>query len=323
MIFSIFPQPPKKIKLYSMLKSSNLITDPPNCDEEFFPEFKNYFKSPETCDFSFNCLNLEYSDNFIPPKEENNVFNSKQWSSGQEYKIDLSAENLSDSNDLNKSNESIKELIFFNEKSDLFKVQNIKNKGRKSKLKKKCHRKEALDNIMTKTQVHFMNFFINVSNDVLRTICNNNYLHFKQINYTFKKKISFEHLSNLKKSPIKELLKVDISQKYKKSYQTNYEIYSLFASHNEFIKNFFNMNYLALFKIYYNNCKPLKKIVFEGKEILLSRNTKDFYSLLRKERIMKEKIISAVNDVYFNGNIDSTEKFIVTKISEKKNEESL
>ena len=304
---------------------SNLNSSQPNFDNEIFPERKKPFNAQETCDYSFNCLDLKYFDYFIQPKEQNDDFNLKQFPSEQEYKIYFAAENIDEMNDLNKSNESSKDPIFLKEKNNLFKVKTSKFCGRSAGLpglKKKCHRKSDFDNIVTKIQVHYINFLINVSNDVLRTICNNNYLLFKQINYTFKKKISYEHINNLKQLPIKELLKENISEKYKKPHKSNYEIYSLFASQYKFIENFFNMSYLALFKIYYNNCKPLKKIVFEGKEILLSRNTKDFYSLLRKERTLKETIISAVNSAYFNGNVDSTEKFIVTKISEKKTEEN-
>ena len=44
----------------------------------------------------------------------------------------------------------------------------------------------------------------------------------------------------------------------------------------------FEMNYLELFKYYYNNGKPLNKIVFENKGIILSSKTKSFYYLLEK-----------------------------------------
>ena len=301
-----------------MLESPNLANNPSNFDKEFFLESEKPFHAPETCDFSFNCPDLKFLDYSYLLKEQNNYFNSYQSFSEQEAYINLASENIGELGDSNESNENFKEPNFLNGKNVLFKVGILKKRGRKLEKKKKCHRKEAFDNILVKIQVHFLNFLIDVSNDVMKTICNNNYSHFKQINYIFKRRIAFDHLNRLIKLPIKELFKENISGKYKKCYKTNYEIYSSFAPHNEFIQNFFNMNYLELFEIYYNNCKPLKKIIFEGKEIILSHNTKDFYSLLKKERIIKEKIISVANNVYFVGNNNNnnnniTEKFIIKK----------
>ena len=40
------------------------------------------------------------------------------------------------------------------------------------------------------------------------------------------------------------------------------------------------MNYLELFNYYYNQEKPLKKLVFKNKEISLSTETESFFDLL-------------------------------------------
>jgi hypothetical protein len=43
------------------------------------------------------------------------------------------------------------------------------------------------------------------------------------------------------------------------------------------------MNYLKMFKYYYNNEKSLKKFVFEGKDIVLSLKTKSFTKCREEE----------------------------------------
>ena len=64
------------------------------------------------------------------------------------------------------------------------------------------------------------------------------------------------------------------------------------------------MKYLKLFNYYYyNKEEPLKKIIFENKEIILSPKTKSFYELLKKNKNneLREEIIKAVKSIYFNG----------------------
>ena len=67
-------------------------------------------------------------------------------------------------------------------------------RGRKTKrdLNKKEHNKYDLDNIITKIQVHFFNFVINICNDALETILgkkNTLSYNFKKIDYNFKKQL--------------------------------------------------------------------------------------------------------------------------------------
>ena len=60
------------------------------------------------------------------------------------------------------------------------------------------------------------------------------------------------------------------------------------------------MNYLKMFKYYYNSEKTLKKFVFEGKEIVLSLKTKSFTYSLDKYQDLSEKINETAKMVYFN-----------------------
>ena len=58
----------------------------------------------------------------------------------------------------------------------------------KGKYKRPIHDKTGEDNILTKIQVHFMNFLVNLANDAIKVILKNKNLNFKNINYKYKKK---------------------------------------------------------------------------------------------------------------------------------------
>ena len=60
------------------------------------------------------------------------------------------------------------------------------------------------------------------------------------------------------------------------------------------------MNLTKLFNYYYNKEKPVNKIIFENKEIILSSKTKSFYFLLRKYKDLREKLIDTAKFVYLN-----------------------
>ena len=219
----------------------------------------------------------------------------------------------------NGNEENKKVALFTTRKNRLFKIEKNKKRGRKSRKKKKFHLKSDFDNVLTKIQIHFLNFLINISNDVLKATLTKNNLHFKHINYNFKKQITYEHIKYLKTVPIKVLLEKDISSKYRKySKDFNSKILQQVIPSSKWLEEFFNMKYLSLFRIYYNNCKPLKQINFNGKNINLSLNTKSFFNLLKKNRIklMRAKIISTAQDAYFDGYKNMDAKFHVIKTEE-------
>ena len=80
------------------------------------------------------------------------------------------------------------------------------------------------DNLLAKIQIHFLTFSINVSNDAIKTELGHktNY-NFKNINYSFKRKISYKYFKNLLKYSLKNILVMDISPKY-----TNYNLDQIF-----------------------------------------------------------------------------------------------
>ena len=76
------------------------------------------------------------------------------------------------------------------------------------------------------------------------------------------------------------------------------------------------MNYLELFKHYYNDNKesPLDSIFFENKKIPLSKDTKSFSHLLKKNESTKEYIVEVTKSIYFcdnenDGTLFSTKTF--------------
>ena len=231
----------------------------------------------------------------------------------------IEGEDMMEDREDNGNEENKKVALFTTRKNRLFKIEKNKKRGRKSRKKKKFHLKSDFDNVLTKIQIHFLNFLINISNDVLKATLTKNNLHFKHINYNFKKKITYEHIKHLKTVPIKELLEKDISSKYRKySKDFNSKILQQVIPSSKWLEEFFNMKYLSLFRIYYNNCKPLKQINFNGKNINLSLNTKSFFNLLKKNRIklMRTKIISTAQDAYFDGYKNMDAKFHVIKTEE-------
>ena len=165
--------------------------------------------------------------------------------------------------------------------------------------KEEVHGKDSFDNLQRKIQVHFQNFIINLCNDALKAEYKRTRYSFKKINNEDKITVNFDYVSKLKKSSIKDLLNLEISDKYK-AYNKNYNQIILSKIENSWLNKLFEMNYLQMFKYYYNNEKTLKKFVFEGKEIVLSLKTKSFSYLLEKYQDLSEKINETAKIVYFN-----------------------
>ena len=98
-----------------------------------------------------------------------------------------------------------------------FMLSKRKKRGRKAKGENnKIHSKVDFDNLLTKIQVHFLTFLINVLNDALMTEFNGNVAcNFKGLHYKTKRKVNYNFFLQLKSSKIKDILKMDISEKYK------------------------------------------------------------------------------------------------------------
>ena len=75
--------------------------------------------------------------------------------------------------------------------------------------------------------------------------------------------------------------------------------------HNYF-SNLFEKDYLFLFRLYYNNGKPLDQLSLFGKTINISGKTETFYDLIQKYKESKFELIEGAKK-YFMNDINITE----------------
>ena len=187
----------------------------------------------------------------------------------------------------------------------LFNVLKQKKRGRQIENSKKSqHSSTDFDNIERKIQVHFFTFIINLSNDAVKAVLGSKIPNkFKQIDYKLKIKISHKDVKILHSSAIKDILEMQISPKNKKiSKSINNDILNIVCKDSKLLENFFNIKYLKFFYyFYFNEEKETNKIVFEGQEIPFSKETKNFYHLLKKYENYKTLLSDSVKRVYFYG----------------------
>ena len=225
-----------------------------------------------------------------------------------------------------------------NKKNNKFETKRRKERGRKvtltsKKILGKKHEKDASDNIQTKIQVHFINFLIDMVNDVVIAEFDSKFLSnlmgnndndnkkkksqvdlFRYITYEEKKKISYGYLKDILQKPIKNIITKKVSSKYK-NFKDNYNeiLYEKLKGGSTRFLDFVNMKYIDVFiNYYYNEEKPLKIVNFEGKNVNLSKNTKTFDDLLLKNKNLKNQIIDEVKNIYLN-EYYKTKKFITSK----------
>ena len=171
--------------------------------------------------------------------------------------------------------------------------------------KKKTHSADDWDNNIRKIQVHFLNFIIYYLNDIIYSYLKRKDLFFLKFSYSDKKDINYDYVEKLKTYNIKQLLEnMRVSTKYKRTQLKEDENINKKKLNILYEYNWFNeviqTKFLELFKIYYNNKAPLKEIYFEGKKIILSKGTKNFYALLQSYKIYEKKLIEAAEAVYLN-----------------------
>ena len=172
-------------------------------------------------------------------------------------------------------------------------------------MKRSRHLNTHFDNLQIKIQVNYINFIINISNDVLFSIFKEKrHYNIKDIDHEFKIDVSRRNFDFLKSSKIKDVLGKNISNKYK-TYKKNFnkELLDEVCQKSPLLNDFFNLNYLDLFRCYYNGQKQIDTISFCEQTITLSKKTqkKTFYELLLKNKNIKKELINAVKNVYFNG----------------------
>jgi hypothetical protein len=232
--------------------------------------------------------NCDIKEDEIPIDIFNNIFQEK-------FVSILSSNNF----------ENDKSFNIIEEKGSIYeKTKEAKRRGRKRRREnRKIHNKYDFDNLLTKIQVHFLKFVINLSNDALKTEFNKGTSHnFKQISYKEKRNVNYDYFMLLKKSKIKDILQINISEKYKNfGEDENKKTFNAVNDVNkhQWLNKFFNIDYIKLFSDYY--LKPLKRIDFEGKIINFSEKTKSFNDLLAKNPTIRTQLIDTLNCAYLNG----------------------
>ena len=204
--------------------------------------------------------------------------------------------------------------IMPNTRNNLFLINKKIKRGRKTRNSFEnrhfVHGRDSFDNLLKKIQVHFLSFLIDFCNDAMRTEYENLDYSFKQINYRNKENVKYNNLQRLKQYSIRDILYLDISKKYKNyGRDQNRILLEKIESSSIWLDGLFQMNYLQLFKYYYNDGKPLNKIFFKEREIILSPKTKSFYCLLEKNKNLKSKIIEIAKRCYLkedNNNNNNT-----------------
>ena len=216
----------------------------------------------------------------------------------------------------------------------LFKTKKFQKRGRKQQIqtsfnsykpKRKIHSKTDDDNVLIKIQVHFLTFLINITNDLIEPYfqAKKKNIFFRQINYDDKKTITLEHISQLKRSSIKDILQMKISPKcrnYGEDYNKKNYNYILEKINNdkdlEWINNFFNLNYLELFEKYYYTYNKRNNFYFQDKKINFSKKTKTFYNLLEKNKNDQEiqECFKKISERYLNREKQNSQKiFSISK----------
>ena len=178
-----------------------------------------------------------------------------------------------------------------------------KKRGREktTDIERNEHDSNSYDNIITKIQVHFLNFLISFLNDAIDSIFEKNKnIHFVKFNYAEKSNRKNEHLTKMKSSTIKDLLlNIDISLKYKKFEKNINKKLVEKLDQFPFFQQVFKMNFLKLFYYYYNNKQPFEqKLLIFDQEIILSEKTKSFYNLLDKNQELEENIMNVIEFEY-------------------------
>ena len=181
-----------------------------------------------------------------------------------------------------------------------------KRRGRKSSFnakysKKVMHLSSSEDNILSKIQIHFLNFVIFFLNDCIFSYYKNKKIKFIKFAHPIKSKVSNKHLNKMKNSTIYDMLKkIDISSKYKQYPKNINQNIVVILNRISWFKKLFGLKFLDLFYYYYNHAKQLKKIFLFNKEITLSNHTKSYYFLLEKNMKLKNDLTLSYNFITSN-----------------------
>ena len=165
---------------------------------------------------------------------------------------------------------------------------------------RKTHSKYDKDNIIRKIQVHFLNFLVSFINEILLNLGIGK--KFLNINYKNKKKVKKQYVELLKSQEIGQILRQNISTKYRRQYiidnEKNNKVY-LEVIKNDNIRKILSETYINIFRNYYYKNK--REINDYGLNIKLSNNVKtyqDFLELYKEDNGNIERINNVVKKCY-------------------------
>ena len=168
-------------------------------------------------------------------------------------------------------------------KKNLFLVFKKKKRGKKPTKTKRIHSKDTIDLVENKLQVNYMNYLIDLGNDIIKSSNNlNTSEKFLKIKYEEKKK-SYKP-KDIRKLLYNDIFKLTISNTNKKELikgKTNEKMYEIICKELPILKEIFDLRYSYIFQNYY--LKNLREFNLNGLDIKLSEETKTYNDLLQKD----------------------------------------
>ena len=169
-------------------------------------------------------------------------------------------------------------------KKNLFLVFKKKKRGKKPTKTKRIHSKDTIDLVKDKLQVNFINYLVDLGNDMIKSSNNlNTSEKFLKIKYEEKKK-SYKP-KDIRKLLYNDIFKLTISNTNKKELikgKTNEKMYEIICKELPILKEIFDLKYSYIFQNYY--LKNLREFNLNGLDIKLSEETKTYNDLLQKDQ---------------------------------------
>lgn len=182
-------------------------------------------------------------------------------------------------NQIQKTNKNSSNNYIFNINKEK-KIFTGKKRIKELKEGEERHNKYFPDNILRKIQVHSINYIFDLMNELLYI---KGYKEkFLKISYNFKNAINKNNVMKLKQSSIGDIIKQNISKKYRTKYvediKRNNKLFNQ-VNNDKFISQILNETYLFIFRNYY--LKNKKEIKIDGLDFKL-KNIKTLEDLLKK-----------------------------------------
>ena len=171
----------------------------------------------------------------------------------------------------------------------------------------KIHDKNTSDNLLRKIQVHYLSFIVVFLNEILAFL--NIKQRFLKLNYEFKSNIKKEFVNSLKAKTIGDIIRTQISIKYKKDLNYNNNIYAK-TKGNKVLNKIYSENYLLFFrKIYFKSDKKINLRDYGlNKEIKLSDKAKLYKDLIKNlDDVYKKNICNCVRNNFIDNLLFKTE----------------